>query len=68
MHYPSNSFAIDKSKPTIIALHRADNMGRMIGKLKLALNYGLICVCLTDMTEGDVMRLNRMYKCQGTRG
>jgi len=75
MHYSSKAFAIDKSEPTIIPLQPAPFMGQRVGKWMMMCNIMLdllitfrslfrhLHVWCSAMSEGDVIRLNRMYKC-----
>jgi hypothetical protein len=72
MHYSRKAFAIDKRYDTIEPLKRARNMGQRNGEALSGILQLIIfrlpsdlCVCaIAGMTEGDIIRLNRMYKCK----
>lgn len=52
MHYDPYSFAIDRSKPTIIT--KIQKFNKIIGQNK-------------SMSSNDYRRINRMYQCSGVR-
>lgn len=68
MHYSPWAFAKDRMKPTLIPLHPAKNMGQREGKMlfrnRFAISWTSIIITVsTAMSDGDVIRLNRMYEC-----
>lgn len=68
MHYSRGAFALDKTKPTIDPKEDAPTMGQRKGKMsekfEISANKTKF---LVEMSEGDVLRLNRMYKCNTGR-
>ena len=71
MHFPSTAFAKNTSIPTIIPLDplNAKNMGQKESKsIKMSIKNQtkLLNQILSflEMSEGDILRLNRKYKCE----
>lgn len=68
MHYSPKAFAKDRSKLTLIPVQSASSvhMGQREGKYKSEFIIFIVTVCyllFKGMSIGDIVRLNRMYKC-----
>lgn len=65
MHYSKNAFAADQSRRTITPLERVRAMGQRQGETFCSAAFKFCCQTnyFPVMTDGDITRLNRMYKC-----
>lgn len=62
MHYSSKAFAKDRKKETLIPLQSALHMGQREGTINIK-NKLYNKINNLGMSVGDILRLNRMYKC-----